>query len=88
MKEKASACCVRNDGGVLETRLREDVGGKASACCVRNDGWAGWGLESFGEEGFGVEVLLFQVGIENHGEIADKDAAEPSGADFAGVEDD
>jgi len=33
------------------------------------------GLESFGEEGFGVEVLLFEVGVEDHGEVADKDAA-------------
>ena len=67
VKEKASACFVRNDGGVLETRLREDVAEKASACSVRNDGWAGWELESFGEEGLGVEVLLFQVRVEDHG---------------------
>lgn len=33
------------------------------------------GLESLREEGFGVEVLFFQVGVENHGEIADEDAA-------------
>jgi hypothetical protein len=33
------------------------------------------GLEGFGEEGLGVEVLLFEVGVEEHGGIADKDAA-------------
>ena len=32
-------------------------------------------LEGFGEEGLGVEVLLFQVGVEDHGEVADEDAA-------------
>src|SRR5690242_17883933 len=33
-------------------------------------------------------MLFFQVGIENHGEIADEDAAKPSGADFVGIEED
>ncbi len=32
-------------------------------------------LEGFGEEGFGVEVLPFQVGVEEHGGVADEDAA-------------
>ena len=35
---------------------------------------SGDGLEGFGEEGFGVKVLLFQVGVEEHGGVADEDA--------------
>ena len=41
MKEKASACSVRNDGGVAAVRLLEDAGRKASGCAIRNDGWSG-----------------------------------------------
>jgi hypothetical protein len=33
------------------------------------------GLEGFGEEGLGVEVLFFEVGVEEHGEVADEYAA-------------
>ena len=32
-------------------------------------------LEGFGEQGFGVKVLLFQVRVEEHGGVADEDAA-------------
>src|SRR5438876_6314550 len=38
--------------------------------------------ERLGKERLGVEMLLFEVGIENHREIANKDASEPGGADF------
>lgn len=44
-------------------------------------------LERFGEEGFGGEVLFFEVGVEEHGDVADEDTAEPSRANFGRVED-
>jgi len=33
-------------------------------------------------------VLLFEVGVEEHGEVADEDAAQGGGADFVGGEED
>src|SRR5258708_24726637 len=38
--------------------------------------------ERLGKERFGVEMLSLDVWIENHCEVADKDAAEPGGANF------
>src|SRR5437879_2225633 len=38
--------------------------------------------ERLGKERLGVEMLPLEVWIENHREIADKDAAEPGGANF------
>src|SRR5216684_9375142 len=38
--------------------------------------------ERLGKERLGVEMLSLEVGVENHREIADKDAAEPCGANF------
>jgi len=40
----------------------------------------------FEKSGLGSELLLFEIGIENHSQIADENAAEPSGADFSLVE--
>src|SRR5450755_3381880 len=33
-------------------------------------------------------MLLFQIWIENHGQVADEDSSEPGGADFFAVDDD
>src|SRR5215471_7295116 len=38
--------------------------------------------ESFGEKRLGVQMLLFEIRIKNHREIADKDAAYPRSADL------
>ena len=38
--------------------------------------------ERFREERLGRQLLSFQVGIEHHGQIADKDSSEPSGPNF------
>src|SRR5260370_33537042 len=46
------------------------------------DGSIRAGSESFRKERLGIELLFFQIGIETHGEIADEDAAEPSGANL------
>ena len=46
------------------------------------------GSESFRKERLGDELLLFEIRVENHGQIADEDAAEPGGADFASFEED
>src|SRR6266481_2372098 len=43
------------------------------------------GSESFRKERLGDELLFFEIRVENHGQIADEDAAEPSGAHFAAV---
>src|SRR5215831_19025571 len=42
--------------------------------------------ESFGKKRFCGELLFFQIGIEDHRQVADKNAAEPSGANFAAPE--
>jgi len=46
------------------------------------------GLKGFGEERLGGELLGLKVGVEEHGGIADEDAAQPGGADFVGSEED
>ena len=42
----------------------------------------GMRLERLGEKWFGVALLFFQIGVERHGKVSDKDAAEPSGANL------
>src|SRR5580700_8990487 len=42
----------------------------------------GMRLERLGEKRFGVELLFIEIGVERHGEVANEDAAEPSGANF------
>jgi hypothetical protein len=42
--------------------------------------------ECFRKERLGDELLFFEVRIEHHGQIANENAAEPSRADFAAVE--
>src|ERR1700741_2520558 len=42
--------------------------------------------ESFRKERLGNELLFFEIGIENHGQVADENTAEPSGPDFAAFE--
>jgi hypothetical protein len=43
--------------------------------------------ESFRKEGLAADQLLFfEIGIENHGQITDEDAAEPGGANLAAIE--
>ena len=45
--------------------------------------------ESFGKERLAAdELLFFKIGIEDHGQIADEDAAQPGGANFAAIEED
>ena len=44
------------------------------------------GSESFRKERLGDELLFFEIRVENHGQIADEDAAEPGGANFAALE--
>src|SRR5260370_38297094 len=40
------------------------------------------GSESFRKERLGIVLLFFKIGIENHGQISDENAPEPSGADL------
>lgn len=40
------------------------------------------GSERFREERLGVQVLFFEIGVENHRQVADKNAAEPGSANF------
>ena len=50
MREKASACSVRNDGGVVEARLREDVGmqtARIAELCAELNRRAGTGPDTF-----------------------------------------
>jgi hypothetical protein len=44
------------------------------------------GSESFRKERLRDELLFFKIRVENHGQVADEDAAEPGGADFAAIE--
>jgi hypothetical protein len=44
------------------------------------------GSKSFRKKRLGDELLFFEIRIENHGEIANEDAAEPGGADLTAVE--
>src|SRR6266478_10190013 len=44
------------------------------------------GSESLRKERLGDELLFFKIWVENHGQIADEDATEPGGADFAAFE--
>src|ERR1700730_5512981 len=43
------------------------------------------GLERFRKERLRVELLLFEVRIEDHGEVADKNTAQPGGADLVSI---
>src|SRR5580693_8002831 len=44
--------------------------------------------ESFREQGLGSELLPFQVGIEDHGQVANEDPPKPGGANFAALQQD
>ena len=44
------------------------------------------GSKSFRKERLSDELLFFEIRVENHGQIADEDAAKPGGADFASFE--
>src|SRR5713226_9739233 len=44
------------------------------------------GSESLRKKRLGDELLFFKIRVENHGQIADEDAAEPGSADFAAIE--
>src|SRR6266850_805487 len=44
------------------------------------------GSKSFRKERLGDELLFFEIWVENHCQIADENAAEPGGADFASFE--
>jgi hypothetical protein len=64
-KKKEIARCARS--GNFGARADDNLAGNENLLKTR--------LESFGEKGLGVQVLLFEVGVENHGEVADEDAA-------------